>query len=155
MSVFLRWGIFGIIGVAALMYAYNASKRMAEGHSRPPPAVTERGETAGTPSPAPAPATEPASEAASEARPAPVSTAAPHCEAEVVVAQRALDARREGVPLDRLLRIQEIAWQEPVARRVRLEEVATRWYRHVGDEPVPEALRIYVISDCVHFSPAP
>ena len=26
MSVFLRWGIFGILAVAALMYAYNASK---------------------------------------------------------------------------------------------------------------------------------
>ena len=30
MSVFLRWGIFGILGVAALVYAYNASKSMAE-----------------------------------------------------------------------------------------------------------------------------
>jgi hypothetical protein len=154
MSVFLRWGIFGIIGFAALMYAYNASKRMAERHSREPAAVvSDRGGTAGTTSREPA--TEPVSEAASEPGPAPVSTAAPHCEAEVVVAQRALDARREGMPLDRLLRIQEIAWQEPVARRLRLEEVATRWYRHEGDEPVPEALRIYVISDCVHFSPAP
>ena len=154
MSVFLRWGIFGIIGFAALMYAYNASKRMAERHSREPPAVvSDRGGTAGTTSREPA--TEPVSEAASEPGPAPGSTAAPHCEAEVVVAQRALDARREGMPLDRLLRIQEIAWQEPVARRLRLEEVATRWYRHEGDEPVPEALRIYVISDCVHFSPAP
>ena len=143
MSVFLRWGIFGIIGVAALMYAYNASKRMAERHSRERPAVAaEPRETAGAPSPP-------------EAGPAPVPTAAPHCEAEVVVAQRAIDARREGVPLDRLLRIQEIAWQEPVARRLRLEEVATRWYQRDGDEPVPEALRIYVISDCVHFSPAP
>ena len=72
-----------------------------------------------------------------------------------MVAQRALEARRERVPLDRLLRIPEIAWQEPVARRVRLEGVATRWYQLEGDEPVPEALRIYVISDCVHFSPAP
>jgi hypothetical protein len=153
MSVFLRWGIFGIIGFAALMYAYNASKRMAEKHSRESPVAvaTERGETAGTPSSSPAPATGPALEAAS----APKSTAAPHCEAELVVAQRALEARRERVPLDRLLRIPEIAWQEPVARRVRLEGVATRWYQLEGDEPVPEALRIYVISDCVHFSPAP
>ena len=29
MSVFLRWGIFGILGFAGLMYAYNASKQMA------------------------------------------------------------------------------------------------------------------------------
>lgn len=150
MSVFLRWGIFGIIGFAALMYAYNASKRMAEKHSREPSvaAATER-ETARTPSPAMT--LEPASEAGT----APVSTAPPHCEAELVVAQRALEARREGVPLDRLLRIQEIAWQEPASRRPRLEGVATRWYQHEGDEPVPEVLRIYVFSDCVHFSPAP
>jgi hypothetical protein len=71
-----------------------------------------------------------------------------------VVAQRALEARRAGEPLDRLLRIQEIAFQEQ-PRRQRLEEVAKRWYQLEGDEPVPEALRIYVISDCVHFSPAP
>ncbi len=31
MSVFLRWGIFGILGVAALLYAYNASKRLGGG----------------------------------------------------------------------------------------------------------------------------
>ena len=29
MSVFLRWGVFGILAVAALIYAYNASKRLA------------------------------------------------------------------------------------------------------------------------------
>lgn len=144
MSVFLRWGIFGIIGFAALMYAYNASKRMAEKHSaQPVAAVTE--EVAAEPDLAaePAPATTPA------------STAPPHCQAELVVAQRALEARREGVPLDRLLRIQEIAWQEPTMRRQRLEEVATRWYGLEGEEPIPEALSIRVVSDCVHFSPAP
>jgi len=33
MSVFLRWGIFGILGVAALLYAYNASKHFAQSHA--------------------------------------------------------------------------------------------------------------------------
>lgn len=158
MSVFLRWGIFGILAVAALVYAYNASKRMAEKHSTQPAAapsaeVSARAEYAPEPGPAtgpePSTVTEPATAAA------PPSTTAPHCQAELVVAQRALDARREGVPLDRLLRIQEIAWQEPAARRQRLETVARRWYELEGDEPIPEALSIRVISDCVHFSPAP
>jgi hypothetical protein len=71
-----------------------------------------------------------------------------------VVAQRALEARRDGEPIDRLLRIQEIAFQEP-PRRQRLEKVATHWYQLEGDEPVPEALSIAVNSDCVRFSPAP
>jgi hypothetical protein len=144
MSVFLRWGIFGIIGFAALMYAYNASKRLAEKHS-PPPAVVSEAATA-----------EPARENAAEPELAPVtaSPVAPHCQTELVVAQRALDARREGVPLDRLLRIQEIAFEEP-PRRALLEHVATSWYQRAGDEPTPEALRIAVVSDCMRFSPAP
>jgi hypothetical protein len=94
-----------------------------------------------------------------QAAPAPASAAAatnapPHCEAELVVAQRALAARAEGQPLDRLLRIQEIAFQEPV-RRQRLEKVATFWFQHEGPVPIPEALRLGVISNCVMTSPAP
>jgi len=161
MSVFLRWGIFGILGVAALVYAYNASKSMAEKRAardtaaaaattpaeRPDAEAKIAAEPEPEPEPEPAPAPEPA--------PEPISTAAPHCEAELVVAQRALEARREGKTLDRLLRIQEIAWQEPLARRQRLEKVATSWFQIEGAEPVPEALRIAVISDCVRFSPAP
>jgi hypothetical protein len=145
MSVFLRWGIFGIIGFAALMYAYNASKRMSEKHTRrEPPAVVATDARTADVTPAP------------ERQPEPVSAYAPppHCQAELAVAQRALEARRQGEPIDRLLRIQEIAFQEG-ARRQRLEKVATRWYQLQGDEPIPEALSIAVISDCVRFSPAP
>jgi hypothetical protein len=147
-SVFLRWGIFGILGVTGLMYAYNVSKQMAAKRAasgarpaleaaQPPQAGEPRQELPGTPVPAPAPITAP-----------------PHCEAELLVAQRALDFRADGQPLDRLLRIQEIAFQEPV-RRQRLEKVATFWFQHEGPEPIPEALRIGVISDCVRASPAP
>jgi hypothetical protein len=102
----------------------------------------------------PAPAETPDVDTAREPEPAAYRTP-PHCEAELVVAQRALEARRQGEALDRLLRIQEIAWQEPPVRRQRLEKVATTWYQLEGEEPVPEALRIAVISDCVRFSPAP
>jgi hypothetical protein len=150
MSVFLRWGIFGILGVAALVYAYNASKSMAEKREAQRVAASVAA-PAGT-EPEPEAQREPERSAVPESR---ASTAAPHCQAELVVAQRALEARRQGEPLDRLLRIQEIAWQEPAARRHRLEEVATRWYQFEGDEPVPEALSIRVVSDCEHFSPAP
>jgi thioredoxin-like negative regulator of GroEL len=144
MSVFLRWGIFGILGVAALVYAYNASKSMAEKRAARDAAAVS----------VPAPAETPDAEPAREPEPAAYRTP-PHCEAELVVAQRALEARRQGEALDRLLRIQEIAWQEPPVRRQRLEKVATTWYQLEGEEPVPEALRIAVISDCVRFSPAP
>jgi hypothetical protein len=148
-SVFLRWGIFGILGFAGLMYAYNASKQMAAHRAARalPPAV----EAARPPEPRPqAPASSgPASAAINAAANAP-----PHCEAELVVAQRALAARAEGQPLDRLLRIQEIAFQEPV-RRQRLEKVATVWFQYEGPEPAPEALRLGVIGECVKASPAP
>src|SRR5262245_40566142 len=119
MSVFLRWGVFGILGVAALLYAYNASKRLAEAHAnQAPPAAAQAVE--------PQPQAEAAAEEAppeSPARPLapepPRSTAPPHCEAELVVARRALELRKEGAPLDRVLRMQEIAFQEPAARRQR------------------------------------
>ena len=151
MSVFLRWGIFGILAVAGLMYAYNASKQMAAKRAAgAPPAAVETAQRAEA-----EPAAEPEAQAAAETSsgPAPWDTP-PHCEAELVVAQRALAARAEGQPLDRLLRIQEIAFQEPV-RRQRLEQVATYWFQYEGPVPIPEALRVGVISYCVRTSPAP
>ena len=148
MSVFLRWGIFGIIGFAALMYAYNASKRIAERHSTPEPPAAAANLSEADVKPPPEARAEPAPV------PAPVPTTPRHCETELVVARRALESRRQGEPIDRLLRIQEIAFEE-ARRRQRLELVATRWYQLEGNEPIPEALRIAVISDCVRFSPAP
>ena len=145
MSVFLRWGIFGILGVAGLMYAYNASKQMAA--KRADTAAPTAVETAPRAEP------EPEAQAAPASAPAPWDTP-PHCELELVVAQRALAARAEGQPIDRLFRIQEIAFQEPV-RRQRLEKVAAFWFGHEGPEPIPEALRLGVITDCMRTSPAP
>jgi hypothetical protein len=135
MSVFLRWGIFGILGVAAVLYAYNSSKRLAEARSAQ---KTQ------------APATE--SQPLPESSPEPALT--PRCGAELEIAQRALEARRRREPLDRLLRIQEIAFQDP-PWRARLESVATRWYQWTGDEPAPEALRDAVVRNCELFTPAP
>ncbi len=153
MSVFLRWGIFGILGVAALVYAYNASKRLAETHAAKTPAAV----------------TVPAGEAALEVQPEEPPAApepdtvppqagspretAPECEAELVVAQRAIDLRKQGAPLDRVQRMQEIAWEESPERRERLVRVATRWFNYSGDFS-PETLRIAVVNACEQAIPA-
>jgi hypothetical protein len=146
-SVFLRWGILGILSVAALVYVYNATKRMAETRAaKPAPAAAQ-------PEPAPS-AAAPEPQVAEPQAPPPKSSAPAHCEAELVVAKRAIEMKKAGEPLDRVLRIQEVAWQEPPERRARLETIATRWFSYEGDFN-PEALRIAVISDCVQHSPAP
>jgi hypothetical protein len=151
MSVFLRWGIFGILGVAALLYAYNASKRMAERHAQQDPPAAQS-----APNAVPAADQPPAAgqeKIAATAPPVEPAQAAPsHCETELVVAQRAIEARRNGAPLDRLLRIQEIAFESSPPQRARLEKVATRYFNYQG-EFEPAALRIAVISDCMASSP--
>src|SRR5687768_7331618 len=118
MGVFLRWGVFGILAVAALLYAYNASKRLAE--RRPDPvvasqdAVEEEAEIVDEPAPA--------EEVVEQSEPLEPLSAA--CEEERQVAERALKMRRDGEPIDRLLRIPVIVFQDDAARRARLEEVA-------------------------------
>jgi hypothetical protein len=149
-SIFLRWGIFGILGVAALLYAYNASKRMAERHPQTPNATVQ------TDANAVAATDAVAARATVVTPPAPIERgpAAPaYCETELVIAQRAIEARKSAEPLDRLLRIREIAFEDWPPRRARFELVATRFYNYEGDF-IPEALRIAVISDCVQHSPA-
>ncbi len=147
MSVFLRWGVFGILGVAALLYAYNANKAGAD--RRAARAQSEQHE----------PASQLAEDVASEPDPAAgqqpaASAAATRCEAELDVAERAIAARERGEPIDRLLRIPEIAWQEPPQQRARLAEVATRWYE-TGETPRPEVLRSRVFADCERVNPSP
>lgn len=151
MSVFLRWGIFGILGVAALLYAYNASKRFAQTHTGKP-AVVAAEPSDPSESSEPSEPEDTAAPAAPIAEPQPPAPA--HCEAELLVAQRTIDLKKAGEPLDRVLRMQEIAWEEAPARRARLEKVATRWYGYEGSFQ-PGALRIAVISDCRQFAPAP
>jgi hypothetical protein len=145
MGVFLRWGILGILGVAALVYAYNASKRMAEAHERKSPAPVSE---------ATAPEDDAESvedETAEEESAEPLS---PHCEVELLVARRAVELRGQDAPLDRVLRMQEIAWQEPASRRERLEKVATHWYAQ--EDPISaDAMRAAVVSDCEQPVPAP
>src|SRR6185503_7387128 len=122
MGVFLRWGIFGILAVAGLMYAYNASKQMAQRRVAAPPPVAA-------------------------APPEEADPMSANCRVELDIARRALEMRSIGEPLDRLLRIQEIAWQEDAKRRERLTQVATRWYARTG--PVDAAqLRQAVLADC-------
>jgi len=66
----------------------------------------------------------------------------------------AIDLKKAGEPLDRVLRMQEIAWEEAPPRRARLEKVATRWYGYEGSFQ-PESLRMAVVNDCQQSAPAP
>jgi hypothetical protein len=150
-SVFLRWGVFGILGVAALLYAYNASKRLAEAHTRKaPPPVAEQPSA----EPGPARESEPPVEATAPKPVAPAIAVPARCETELTVARRALEMKQQGEPLDRVLRMQEIAWEESPDRRKRLEQVATRYYGYEGSFR-PDALRSAVINDCQGAAPAP
>jgi hypothetical protein len=147
MSVFLRWGIFGILGVAGLMYAYNASKQLAAKRSTgaaPAAVETPQGVQPG-PEGRPAPAPQYAADEA----------VTPACEEELQVSMRAMKARRDGDPLDRLLRIESIAFQSDLNRRERLETVARKWFEWAGAEPSADSLRNMVLHDCWKFSPAP
>jgi hypothetical protein len=152
MSVFLRWGVFGILSVAAMLYAYNASKRLAE-NRRPPPAQVVSESDADD--------AEVADVEEEEAAPARESEPAlpEDCEEERQVAERALKMRRDGEPLDRLLRIDRIAFQSDAARRARLESVARQWFGREGRDPDATALRNEVLRDCrkasAPASPAP
>ena len=152
MSVFLRWGIFGILGVAALLYAYNASKHFAQSHAAKPKVAAVKPDGAGADEESEEPV-EPAESSEPVAAEPPASAPA-HCETELLVARRAIDLKKDGEPLDRVLRMQEIAWEEAPARRERLEKVATRWYGYEGSFQ-PESLRMAVVNDCQQSAPAP
>jgi hypothetical protein len=141
MSVFLRWGIFGILAFAGLMYAYNASKRMAEQRQSRPAATVSAGPEAISQS--------------NESTPSGVEVVTQACQEELQVAELAIQARRDGEPLDRLLRNQVIAFQSEAKRRERLEAVARKWFGWVGAEPDARTLRETALRDCWKFSPAP
>lgn len=149
MGVFLRWGVLGILSVAALVYAYNASKRLAEVHARKPVPAQQ----SAAHDPQPEVADSPPEESMTEAREPPGESVPPHCAVELQVARRALEMKKQGEPLDRVLRIQEIAWESAPERRARLEQVATRWFGYEG-EFTADALRIAVLSDCRQSGPA-
>jgi hypothetical protein len=154
-TTFLRWGIFGILGVAALLYAYNASKRLAEAHAAKaaPAASAPAADDVDEPEePVPSESQQPEPVSAPQMPAAPARALTPECAAELQVARRAIDMRKEGAPLDRVLRIQEIAWQESPERRERLVAVATRWYNYSGDFS-PETLRMAVVNACEPATP--
>jgi hypothetical protein len=147
--VFLRWGIFGIIAVAALIYAYNALGHLADRRKTlPAAAVAPVARTSNE---------QPVARTSNEQPPAvdPVQTApaadadaiSPRCAVELDIARRSAESRSIGEPLDRVLRIQEIAWQKDEKLRARYAQIATRWY----DEPGPldaGRLRRDVLADC-------
>ena len=139
MSVFLRWGIFGILGFAALIYAYNASKSMAEKRAArlTPPSTSAS-------APRPEPATQPAEpEPKVDDRP----TVPAHCADELAVALRAREARNQNEPFDRVMRMQEIVFADQ-RKRSRLERIATHYFNLEGPEPLPAEMGAYVIRSC-------
>lgn len=144
MSVFLRWGIFGILAVAALVYAYHALGHLADRRKAAPAvAVAPVARESGNAAPV-------ATRAAAAPAPAQADAIPERCRVELAIAQRAVEARSIGEPLDRLLRIQEIAWQEDAKLRERFTQLATRWYGEPG--PVDAArLRRDVVVGCVEF----
>src|SRR5436189_214212 len=121
MGVFLRWGIFGILAVAALVYAYHALGHLAERRQSMPAAVVapEARESEQTPQARESkqmpqareseqiPA---AQDASAVAAPADRDVVPRKCALDLDIARRAVESRSVGEPLDRLLRIQEIAW---------------------------------------------
>jgi hypothetical protein len=141
-GVFLRWGIFGILSVAALVYAFNslshiASTRQVVAPVAPAASVSVEAPAAALPESAPA----------RTPSPSPDDDVPGRCRVELDIARRAIESRSIGEPLDRLLRIQEIAWQEDAKVRVRLTALATRWYETPG--PVDAArLRNAVVDEC-------
>lgn len=134
MSVFLRWGVFGILVFAGLLYAYNASKNLAERRAAKTAAEVETTPAAGD---APLP------ELTTEEREA----IGERCLTELAVARRAIAARDGGEPFDRVLRMQEIAWREDAKQRERLVKVATRWFEYQGAIDVL-TLRRSAVTEC-------
>jgi hypothetical protein len=162
--VFLRWGIFGIIAVAALIYAYNALGHLADRRKLPPAAEVAplarglneqplaRRLNEQPPAPDPAPEQQPP---AGETRTTAVRVEPgipPRCAIELDIARRAAESHSIGEPLDRVLRIQEIAWQKDEKLRARYTQIATRWYGEPG--PV-DAGRLHrdVVAACVDATP--
>lgn len=150
MSVFLRWGVFGMLTVAALVYAYNASKDLAGQHAaKNPPAANVQSDEAEADE---ATADEEAADRAERAPPAEPADIGPEmpegCVEEARVAERALKMRRDGDTLDHLLRIDTIVFQSDEPRRDRLKAVATHWYEREGRDPDASALRSEVLRDC-------
>ena len=105
MSVFFRWGVFGILAVAALLYAYNASKSLAEKHqAKPAPAPVASLDATGPDEQEAALGADTLADAADEGPVADDVMEMPAaCEEERLVAERALKYRRDGEPFDLLL----------------------------------------------------
>ena len=158
MSVFFRWGVFGILAVAALLYAYNASKSLAEKHeAKSPPVVSQSGSGDDEEDEEDEAPVDDAVDGPEESEPLTedVLEMPVVCEEERLVAERALKYRRDGEPLDRLMRIHAIVFESDVKRRERLEAVARQWYEREGRDPNAAALRDEVLRECRRFMAAP
>jgi hypothetical protein len=116
-TVFLRWGAFALLAIAALVYSYRVNERA--------PTIAARLE---------------ANKQATRAAPVPVapSRAAlepadrPECAPFVAAASAGASAGERGEPLDRVLRQGSIAWQEDPALKSALTAAATDAYQQTS-----------------------
>jgi len=135
MGVFLRWGVFGILSVAALVYAYNAGKRMAEHPPKQPLSTLS-------------PPADSGDTAAAEPEPENLDELSPRCRSELLAARRAVQGRKDGEPLDRVLRTQEVAFESNESQRRRLERIATDWFWRENVNPWDPELRSEILRRC-------
>ena len=139
MTVFLRWGAFALLSIAALIYAYRVNERSDDIRAKIEQQVM---------------AQRAAETARQQSAPAPVSAGnvastralSPACEEAVQLAMEAARARRSGEPLDRVLRQGRIAWEEDPARKRQLTAAAQLGYT-LRDVAEPE-IRVVVAKDC-------
>ncbi|HPF25354.1 MAG TPA: hypothetical protein P5528_13520 [Steroidobacteraceae bacterium] len=138
MTVFLRWGVFGLLAISALIYAYRVNERSDDIRTRLEERADEQRRKDARSLPAPV-------DPAAAVLPENVADSA-KCAEAVQLALDAAAAARAGEPLDRVLRQARIAWQEDQVRKAELATAAELGYS-LADTP-PEDIRGVVIEGC-------
>ncbi len=122
MTVFLRWGVFALLTIAALIYAYRVNERSSD--------ITARLEAQRVQS-----ARLPAAEGGS-ATPPPLPA---DCAGELRAVEAAAASAARGEPLDRVLRRREIAFETDPAEKARLTLAANRGFAAPGADATERA----------------
>ncbi len=139
MTVFLRWGVFGLLAISALIYAYRVNERSDDIRLQ----LEQRAEQRRA-------AERELREAARRDvefsdKPA-IASLSSACEEAVQVAVDAAAAAKAGQPLDRVLRQERIAWQDEPVRKQRLAVAARLGYSLHGQDGA--AIRRAVADEC-------
>lgn len=138
MTVFLRWGAFGLLAISALIYAYRVNERSDDIRARLEERADQRRMEAARSLAAPV-------DRAAGSLPEKIADSA-KCTEVVQVALDAAAAAQASEPLDRVLRQTRIAWQEDPVRKAELAAAAERGYS-LADMPAEDIRRV-VAEDC-------